>query len=44
MSYETKFPDWKERIVEASKEESATKAAASLGIKFDTYRGKNKGI
>src|SRR5210317_1344756 len=39
MSYETKFPDWRQRIEEASdKTQSASAAAAFLGIKYDTYK------
>lgn len=39
MSYETRFPNWKEMVVEASvSTSSATAAAAKLGIKYDTYR------
>lgn len=39
MSYENKFPDWEERIVHASEiTNSAAAAAATLGIKIDTYR------
>lgn len=38
-NYEKKFPDWKERIIEASENNlSAAAAAASLGIKYDTYK------
>lgn len=39
MSYETKIPNWKELVVEASKtSNSATEAASKLNIKYDTYR------
>jgi hypothetical protein len=39
MSYEKRFPDWKEKIKSASvSTASASAAAASLGIKIDTYR------
>lgn len=39
MSYETKYPDWKERVLNASeKTQSASAAAAYLGIKYDTYK------
>jgi len=39
MSYETRYPDWKERVIEASdKTLSASAAAAYLGIKYDTYK------
>lgn len=39
MSYETKYPDWKNQIKRASEETStASAAAASLGIKYDTYK------
>ena len=37
--YESKFPDWKERVIKASNDsETATAAAALLGIKFSTYK------
>ena len=37
--YENKFPDWKQKVIDASqKAKSATEAAAILGIKYDTYR------
>ena len=39
MNYETKYPNWKELVIEASKStKSATEAAALLDIKFDTYK------
>ena len=39
MSYETKFPDWQQRVEEASdKTQSASAAAAFLGVKYDTYK------
>lgn len=39
MRYEIKFPDWKDRVIEASRtSNSATAAAAALGIKYDTYK------
>lgn len=39
MSYERKFPDWQEQVEEASKTtQSATAAAAKLGVKYDTYK------
>ena len=39
MSYETKFSDWQERVEKASdKTQSASAAAAYLGIKYDTYK------
>lgn len=39
MSYETRFPDWEDKVKSASLvSASATAAAALLGIKFDTYR------
>jgi len=39
MSYETKYPDWKDRVINASKNsKSATQAAAILDIKYDTYK------
>ena len=39
MSYETKYPDWKDRVITASKNsKSASKAAVLLGIKYDTYK------
>ena len=39
MSYESKYPDWKERIISASNNSmSASQAAAMLGIKYDTYK------
>ena len=39
MSYETKYPDWKDQIVIASvNSDSASGAAAILGIKYDTYK------
>lgn len=39
MSYETRFPDWEARVIAASQNtDTATAAAASLGIKIDTYR------
>lgn len=39
MSYESKYPDWKERVIEAS--ETATSgadAARKLGVKYHTYK------
>lgn len=39
MSYETKYPNWKELVIEASKNsKSASDAAAILDIKYDTYK------
>lgn len=39
MSYETKYPNWKELVLDASKtSSSATEAAAKLDIKYTTYR------
>lgn len=39
MSYETKYPDWKEKIIAAStNSKSASEAAAILDIKYDTYK------
>jgi len=39
MSYESKYPDWRERVIEASAiSKSASEAAAILDIKYDTYR------
>ena len=39
MSYETRFPNCKEMVEEASKSTlSASAAAAKLGIKYDTYK------
>lgn len=39
MSYETKYPDWKEKVIEASNtSKSASEAAAILDIKYDTYK------
>ncbi len=39
MSYETKYPNWREMVEEASsKTLSAAQAAAYLGIKIDTYK------
>jgi len=39
MSYETKYPDWRERVINASNvSKSATEAAALLDIKYDTYK------
>lgn len=39
MSYEKKIPNWKNIIIEASKtSNSATEAAAKIGIKYDTYK------
>lgn len=39
MSYESKYPDWKEQIINASlSSSSASEAAAKLGIKYDTYK------
>lgn len=39
MSYETKFENWKEMVIEATAQsESAAKAALLLGIKYDTYK------
>ena len=38
-NYEKKFPDWKERVIDASRDNlSASSAAASLGVKYDTYK------
>lgn len=37
--YEKKFPDWKDRVINASNNSvSATAAAALLGIKYSTYK------
>lgn len=39
MSYETKYPDWKDKVIyAASTSKSASEAAAKLGIKYDTYK------
>jgi hypothetical protein len=39
MSYETKYPDWKEKVIAASiNSKSASEAAAILDIKYDTYK------
>lgn len=39
MSYETKYPNWRERVIEAStNSKSASEAAAILDIKYDTYK------
>jgi len=39
MSYETKIPDWKDKVISASKNSrSASEAAALLDIKYDTYK------
>lgn len=39
MSYETKYPNWKELVINAStNSKSATEAAAVLDIKYDTYK------
>lgn len=39
MSYEKRFPDWEQRVMKAAKNNlSASAAAASLGIKFDTFK------
>jgi len=39
VSYETKYPDWKEQVINASKKaNSAREAAVFLGIKYDTYK------
>ena len=39
MSYERKFPNWQELVLEASQTtQSATAAAAKLGVKYDTYK------
>jgi|LakMenEpi03Aug12_release.lakeMendotaPanAssembly.Ray.scaffolds.fasta_scaffold443109_2 hypothetical protein len=39
MSYEKRIPNWKEKVIEASNShQSAAKAAASLGIKYDTFK------
>ena len=39
MSYEKRFPDWEQQIINAANSTvSASAAAASLGIKYDTYR------
>lgn len=39
MSYETKYPDWKEKVLAASaNSKSASEAAAILDIKYDTYK------
>lgn len=39
MSYESKYPDWKEQVTSASlSSSSASEAAAKLGIKYDTYK------
>lgn len=37
--YEKKFPDWKDRVIKAANScDTATAAAALLGIKFSTYK------
>lgn len=39
MSYETKYPDWKEKVILAStNSKSASEAAAMLDVKYDTYK------
>lgn len=39
MSYETKYPNWEQMVRNASlTSESASKAAAMLDIKYDTYK------
>ena len=39
MSYDSKFPNWRELVIEASQStQSATAAAAKLGVKYDTYK------
>lgn len=39
MSYELKVPDWKDKVINASKiSKSASEAAAILDIKYDTYK------
>lgn len=39
MSYETKYPDWEEKVIAAStNSKSASEAAAILDIKYDTYK------
>ncbi len=39
MSYETKYPDWEQKVVTASNSsKSASEAAAKLDIKYDTYK------
>lgn len=39
MDYETKFPDWKDRVITASKNaKSGSEAAALLDIKYSTYK------
>lgn len=39
MDYETKFPDWKDKVITASKNaKSASEAAALLDIKYSTYK------
>ena len=39
MSYDKKYPDWKQRVIDASnKSKSATEAASILEIKYDTYK------
>lgn len=39
MSYERKFPNWRELVLEASQTTpTASAAAAKLGIKYDTYK------
>lgn len=39
MSYETKYPNWKELVQEASlSTSSASEAASKLDIKYDTYK------
>jgi hypothetical protein len=39
MSYESKYPDWKDRVLAASiSSSSASEAAAKLDIKYDTYK------
>jgi hypothetical protein len=39
MSYETKYPDWKDKVIAASaNSKSASEAAAILDIKYDTYK------
>jgi hypothetical protein len=39
MSYESKFPNWRELVVDAATStKSATEAAAKLGVKYTTYK------
>lgn len=39
MAYETKYPNWRDLVIEAANStKSATAAAAKLDIKYDTYK------